>query len=193
MYGLLEAQLQARRDAGNPIRVGLVGAGKFGVGLAVQVAAMQGIQIAAVADLDLEHALHAYTACGISAEEVTIAEQARQVDACVDRQIPCVTQDALALIRGERIELVVEATGSPESGAFLAADAIAQGKHVVMVNVEADVTVGAILRRRADAAGVVYSLVDGDQPGATMNLVNWARLLGFDVVAAGPGHHHAGR
>ncbi len=187
MYGLLETKLQARRDADNPIRVGLVGAGKFGVGLAVQVAAMPGVTIAAVADRDLEHALHAYTACGVVPADVTIAESVAQVDACIDRQTPCVVQDGLALTRSERIELLVEATGSPEAGALLATDAIAQGKHVVMVNVEADVTIGALLRRRADAAGVVYTLVDGDQPGATMNLVNWARLLGFDVIAAGRG------
>ncbi len=187
MYGLLEAKLQARRAADDPIRVGLVGAGKFGVGLAVQIAAMPGIHVAAVADRDLEHALHAFTAWGVAVEAVTVAENAAQIDAAITGQVPCITQDGMALTGSERIEVLVEATGSPESGARMATAAIAQGKHVVMVNVEADVTIGTLLRHRADAAGVVYTLVDGDQPGATMNLVNWARLLGFTVVAAGRG------
>ncbi len=187
MYELLQTELRRRQADDNPIRVGLAGAGKFGVGLAVQIAAMQGVRLAAVADLDIEHALHAYIATGLAPEAVTIAENLSQIEDSVCRMTPCVTQDSLALTHSEQIEVLVEATGSPESGAILATTAISQGKHVVMVNVEADVTVGALLRRKADEAGVVYTLVDGDQPGATMNLVNWARILGFEVIAAGRG------
>ena len=85
------------------------------------------------------------------------------------------------------MDVVVEATGIPEVGARMAYETITHGKHVVMVNVETDVTIGALLRRLADSAGVVYSLVDGDQPGSTMNLIDWGRTLGFEVVAAGRG------
>lgn len=187
MYTLLQNRLRERLNQGNPIRVGIVGAGKFGVGLAVQIAGMEGVETAVVADLDAEHARHAYTACGQAPEGIDEASNVTQVDACIARRRPCITQDGHLVTDSARVEIVVEATGSPESGATIAAAAIAQGKHVVMVNVEADVTVGALLRRRADAAGVVYTLVDGDQPGATMNLVNWARLLGFEIVAAGRG------
>lgn len=187
MYTLLQQKLQVRADAGNPIRVGLVGAGKFGVGLAVQLAGMTGVTLAAAADRDREHALHAYTACGIPAADVAVAENAAQVDDLVARGKPCAAVDGQAVVTSERIEIVVEATGSPASGARMADMAIRHGKHVVMVNVEADVTIGPLLRRRAEQAGVVYTLVDGDQPGAIMNLVNWARLLGFGIVAAGRG------
>ncbi len=187
MYGTLQRGLQARARADNPIRVGLVGAGKFGVGLAVQLAGMEGITLAAAADLDLQRARHAYTAGGLPPDSVAVAAAADQMAEAVTRGQPCVTQDTQAMMGCEEIEIVVEATGSPAAGAAHAAAAIAHGKHVVMVNVEADVTVGAILRQRADQAGVVYTLVDGDQPGAIMNLVNWARLLGFRIVAAGRG------
>ena len=87
----------------------------------------------------------------------------------------------------ELVDVVVEATGVPAVGAQMAYAAITHNKHVVMVNVEADVTVGPILRSLADSAGVVYTLVDGDQPGCTMNMVEWSRTLGFEIVAAGRG------
>ncbi len=187
MYDTLQRGLQERANADNPIRVGLIGAGKFGVGLAVQLAGMQGIALAVAADLKLERARHAYAAVGMLPEDMAVAAHADQVAEAITRHQPCVTQDAQAVIACEEIEIVVEATGTPAAGAAHAMAAIAHGKHVVMVNVEADVTVGAILRHQADQAGVVYTLVDGDQPGAIMNLVHWARLLGFRIVAAGRG------
>ncbi len=187
MYGTLQRGLQVRADASDPIRVGLIGAGKFGVGLSVQLGDMAGITLAAVADLSLERAQHAYTALGWDSKEIVFAESPDQVSEAVGRRQPCVSPNAQDVIGCEEIEIVVEATGSPAAGAMNAQNAIANGKHVVMVNVEADVTVGAILRRQADQAGVVYTLVDGDQPGAIMNLVNWAQILGFNIVAAGRG------
>ena len=109
------------------------------------------------------------------------------IDEAIRAGKPAITEDALALVRAELVDVVVEATGVPTVGARHAYEAIANGKHVVMVNVEADVTVGAILRRHADSAGVVYTMVDGDQPGVTMNIVDWALALGFEIVAAGRG------
>lgn len=187
MYNVLQERLAARCAADNPIRVGLIGAGKFGVGLAVQLAGMDGIELAAVADLDLARARHAYAAAGAAADDVRTADSAAAAERAVARRRPCISPDGLAVAACAPVEIVVEATGSPEAGAVMADAAIAHGKHVVMANVEADVTVGALLRRKADRAGVVYTLVDGDQPGAIMNLVRWARLLGFEIVAAGRG------
>lgn len=187
MYHLLQSGLEERAAAGRPIRVGLIGAGKFGVGLAVQIAGMEGIELSAAADLSLDRARHAYTAAGWKSHEVRVAENISEVSFSLHRRRPCITDDPANVIDCPEVEVLVEATGSPEAGAVHAAAAIEQGKHVVMVNVEADVTVGALLRMKADAAGVVYTLVDGDQPGATMNLVAWARALGFRVVAAGRG------
>ena len=96
-------------------------------------------------------------------------------------------EDAASLVRADSIDVIIESTGLPEVGARTAHTAILHNKHVVMVNVEADVTVGPYLKQMADAAGVVYSLVDGDQPGCTMNMVDWAESLGFEIVAAGRG------
>jgi predicted homoserine dehydrogenase-like protein len=98
-----------------------------------------------------------------------------------------VTEDGLLLTRSDLIDVIVEATGVPEVGARMAYHALSNHKHVVMVNVEADVTIGPFLRRLADTAGVVYTAVDGDQPGCTMNMIDWATTLGFEVVAAGRG------
>jgi predicted homoserine dehydrogenase-like protein len=98
-----------------------------------------------------------------------------------------ITADPLLAAASDAVDVIVDATGVPEAGALHAVTAIDAGHHIVMVNVEADVTVGAALRRRADAAGVVYTLVDGDQPGCTMHMIEWARTLGFEIVAAGRG------
>lgn len=164
MYNVLQERLAARCAADNPIRVGLIGAGKFGVGLAVQLAGMDGIELAAVADLDLARARHAYTAAGAAADDVRTADSAAAAERAVARRRPCISPDGLAVAACAPVEIVVEATGSPEAGAVMADAAIAHGKHVAMANVEADVTVGALLRRKADRAGVVYTLVDGINP-----------------------------
>jgi predicted homoserine dehydrogenase-like protein len=101
--------------------------------------------------------------------------------------VRAITQDGMLVVKSDLVDVVVEATGVPEVGARMAYYALTHRKHVVMVNVETDVTVGPILSYLADTAGVVYTLVDGDQPGSTMNIVDWARTLGFEVVAAGRG------
>jgi predicted homoserine dehydrogenase-like protein len=116
-----------------------------------------------------------------------VAESAGSLAEAIWRGKCAIARDGLLVAGAEGVEVVVEATGIPEAGARLAYEAIQHGKHVVMVNVEADVTVGPLLRRMADSAGVVYTLVDGDQPGVTMNMVEWARTLGFEIVAAGRG------
>jgi predicted homoserine dehydrogenase-like protein len=180
--------LLAQRQAENrPIRVGIIGAGKFGAGLVAQISQMQGMETSVIADINLDHARHAYESSGIPASELTIAETSSAIDGALSTATPVITEDALALARSELVDVVVEATGVPAVGARTAYEAISNAKHVVMVNVEADVTVGAILRRHADSAGVVYTLVDGDQPGVTMNIVEWAQTLGFEIVAAGRG------
>ena len=100
---------------------------------------------------------------------------------------PAIVEDGLLVARAEGLDVVVEATGQPEVGARFALEALRSGKHVVMVNVEADTTVGPYLRQVADRSSLVYTLVDGDQPGCIMNMVQWAETLGFEIVAAGRG------
>lgn len=184
---MLHAQLLRRAAENRPIRVGVIGTGKFGAGLVAQVSQMRGMVIAAIADINLDRARHAYASSGIPASAQTHVRTSGELDDAIRRGQPAILEDGMLIPQSDLIDVVVEATGIPEVGATMAYHAITHRKHVVMVNVEADVTVGPILRTLADSAGVVYTLVDGDQPGCTMNLIDWARSLGFEIVAAGRG------
>ncbi len=184
---MINALLAQRESEGRPIRVGIIGTGKFGGALAVQISKMKGMVTSAIADLDIETAQLAYTNSGLPVNAIRPVSGMAELEDAIVNGTPAVTQDAQLLIQAGPLDVIVEATGVPDIGALYAYQAIQAGKHVVMVNVEADVTVGAILRRHADAAGVVYTLVEGDQPGSTMNMVNWASALGFEIVAAGRG------
>lgn len=184
MFTTLLRDLHAQ---GRPIRVGIIGAGKFGAGLVAQISQMQGMEVVAIADINAAHARHAYVSSRVPAEEIAAVEGADDLEDAIAAGRPAVAEDGRLITDAESIDVVVEATGVPEIGARMAYHAIQAQKHVVMVNVEADVTIGPILRRMADSAGVVYTMVDGDQPGCTMNMIEWARTLGFEIVAAGRG------
>ena len=182
------SQLLAQREAdSNPIRVGIIGTGKFGAGLVAQISQMKGMEVSAIADINAHNARYAYLSSGASHEEIRTAETVDELEDSVRAGKPVIVEDGLALTDCESIEVVVESTGLPEVGARHAFQALSNGKHVVMVNVEADVTVGPFLRRTADAAGVVYTMVDGDQPAVTWNIIEWASSLGLEIVAAGRG------
>lgn len=179
--------LAQRAAEGRPIRVGIIGAGKFGAALVAQISYMRGMVTSVVADINANRARNAYVHSGVPTDALRYAETVDEMNDAVRSGIPVVAEDGLLVTACDMIDVVVEATGVPEVGARMAYHALAHRKHLVMVNVETDVTVGPILRRMADAAGVVYTLVDGDQPGVTMNMVEWARALGFEIVAAGRG------
>src|SRR5215212_11967907 len=164
----------------SPIRVGLVGAGQMGRGFVAQVEDIPGMEIVAAADIDPERALDALRASGRDAVEGP--------DGRVGR--PAATQDPMDLVRSGSVDVVVEATGIVEVGARVAYEAILEGKHVVMLNVETDVTVGAVLSRVARSAGVVYTGSAGDEPGAILELHDFARSLGFEVMVAGKGKNN---
>ena len=182
------SQLLAQRERdGHPIRVGIVGAGKFGTGVVAQVSRMKGMTVAAIADINLDGAKQAFEAGGISSDSTYVVESENGLEDAIRSDKYAIMEDAASLVRADSIDVIIESTGLPEVGARTAHTAILHNKHVVMVNVEADVTVGPYLKQMADAAGVVYSLVDGDQPGCTMNMVDWAESLGFEIVAAGRG------
>ena len=168
----LYADLAQRAGAGAPVRVGLIGAGKFGSMFLSQAPTTRGLRISAIADLDPERARSACRAIGWGDEAIASTRY---------------TDDAVAMMRDDDIDVVVEATGNPAAGITHARAAFAAGKHVVMVNVEADVLCGALLATEARDAGVVYSMAYGDQPALTCEMVEWARTCGFDVVAAGKG------
>lgn len=170
MYLLQE--LETRVAADNPVRVGLIGAGKFGSMFLSQVPTTPGLEVACIADLAPDGARQACRNVGWSEE--LIGETA-------------FTDDATRMMQAGGIDVVVEATGNPVVGLTHAREAIRNGLHIVMVNVEADVLAGALLAEEARKAGVVYSMAYGDQPALTCELVEWARATGFEVVAAGKG------
>ena len=168
----LMPKLAARRDAGKPVRAALIGAGKFGSMFLSQVPHIEGLEVAVIADLDPERARNACRTVGWDDGRIAAT---RFVD------------DGVAAAGADGVEVVIEATGHPAAGARHALAAIAAGRHVVMVNVEADVLVGPVLAERARAAGVVYSMAYGDQPALVCEMVDWARAAGFTVAAAGKG------
>lgn len=181
--------LLAQRAAENrPIRVGIIGTGKFGGGVVAQLSQMRGMEVSVIAELSVERARHAYTVAGRLPEDaLRVAGSVGELHDTITSGKRAIVEDGMLLVQCDLVDVVVEATGIPEVGARMAYHAILNRKHVIMVNVEADITIGPILRRMADSAGVVYSMVDGDQPGCTMNMIDWARSLGFEIVAAGRG------
>ena len=164
--------LQKRLDAGRPVRVGLIGAGKFGSMFLSQVPTTPGLEVAMIADLSPDRARAACRGVGWEAARIEATR---------------FTDDAADLFAAPEIEVVVEATGHAPAGLSHARRAIAAGKHIVMVNVEADVLAGPLLAREAEQAGVVYSLAYGDQPALICEMVDWAQACGFRVIAAGKG------
>jgi predicted homoserine dehydrogenase-like protein len=168
----LQSLLAARVEAGKPVRVGLIGAGKFGSMFLAQVPSIAGIDVALICDRDIDRAKAACRIVGWDAGRIASTQfSARGGDACVD----------------ERVEVVVEATGDPGAGIAHALAAIEARKPIVMVNVEADALAGPWLAAKARAAGVIYSLAYGDQPALIAEMVDWARSAGFIVAAAGKG------
>jgi predicted homoserine dehydrogenase-like protein len=180
--GYLLRQLLDRQSEGRPLRVGLVGAGRFGTTVAATLGQMPGVRLFAVADLDRVRGLAALQAAGWREEDLG---QGRASDAVVAGR-PVLTDDATALATLP-LDVLVEATGQPDVAATVIPAALGAGLHVVNVDVEADVLLGATFRRLADAAGKVYTLADGDQPACIVRLVDWARSLGYRIIACGRG------
>ncbi len=173
--------LQARAAADRPVRAGLIGAGKFGSMFLSQVPATPGLEVSVIADLSPERAKAACGSVGWQAERISTTR---------------FVEDGRDLCASDDVDVVVDATGSPAAGVIHALAAIENGKHIVMVNVEADVLAGPALAKRARAAGTVYSMAYGDQPALVAEMVDWARAAGFRVQAAGkgtkylPAYHH---
>ncbi|MDP4003970.1 NAD(P)H-dependent oxidoreductase [Methylobacterium sp. NEAU K] len=181
--------LLERQEAGRPVTVGLIGAGKYGTMFLAQARTTPGLQIVAVADLDASRAARQLASCNWPSEQYA----ARSCEDAIRTGGTYLTDSADEVIGAGGIEVVIEATGDPRTGIRLALAAIAAGKHVVMVNVEADVVAGPLLARRAKQAGVVYALAYGDQPAIVCEHVDWARACGFRVVAAGKGTRYLPR
>ncbi|SDT35012.1 NAD(P)H-dependent oxidoreductase [Microterricola viridarii] len=178
----LHSLLARRAEASGPIRVGVIGAGKFASMYFTQIVNQPEIHLVAVAELDPQRAFAALERTGWARErydEISIEEAVKQGRTAV--------VDSATLLDSPHVEIVLEITGHPIAGVNHALAAIDSGKHIIMVNVEADSLVGPILKERADKAGVVYSMAYGDQPALICEMVDWCRTVGYDVISAGKG------
>ncbi len=181
--GQLLQLLAARVESGNPLRVGLIGAGKFGTMFLSQARRVPGLHVLGIADLSPERASKALRCAEWLPEQFTATSFAQ----ALKTGSTYLTDNGESLIQANGLKVVVEATGDPSAGIQYALKAFENGRYVVMVNVEADALAGPLLAEHAAAAGVVYSLAYGDQPALICELVEWARTSGFEVVCAGKG------
>jgi len=178
----LGRMLRQRAEAGRPVRVGLIGAGKFGSMFLAQVRTTVGLHLLGVADLSAERARAALERTGWDLSSQT----AKDFGSALKTGRTVITEDALKLIAAE-LDVIIDATGSPAAAIRHALAAIEHGRHIVLVTVEADVLAGPLLAERARKRGVVYAMAYGDQPALVCEMVDWAAAAGFRVVAAGKG------
>lgn len=179
----LHAMLAQRAADSRPLRVALIGAGKFGSMFLSQVRRTPGLHLVAVSDLSPARAKAALLSVGWAEDLLG----AKTLDDARRSGRTCLTDDTPAVIASDAVEVVIDATGSPAAGIAHVLACCRHGKHIVMVNVEADALAGPLLARKAREAGIVYSLAYGDQPALICEMVDWARTAGFQVVAAGKG------
>ena len=179
----LHSLLHDRAAAGRPVRAGLIGAGKFGTTFLAQARTTPGLHVLGVADLDPQRGRDALAATGWSGDASGAPSFARALEMGTTH----VTDDSMGLIAADGLEVVIDATGNPSAGVAFARACIREGRHLVMVNVEADVLAGPLLAREFARSGLVCTAAYGDQPALICELVDWARACGFEVVAAGKG------
>jgi predicted homoserine dehydrogenase-like protein len=181
---IVDTALNQRQRDGNPICVGLVGAGYMGRGIAYQIiTAIPGMQLAAVYNRTIENAQQAYLQAGV--ETIDVVTSCSQLDDHIMQGRACITDDASLLCQSQKIDILIESTGTIEFAAHVVLDALSHGKSVVLMNAELDATLGPILKVEADKANVVITNSDGDQPGVIMNLFRYVTSIGFRPVLAG--------
>lgn len=181
---IVDRELERREAEGSPVRVGLVGAGFMGSGLALQIiTSVPGMELSVIVNRRPEKAEEAYRRAGV--EETEAVGSARELEEAIRKGRPAVTDDPDVLCRAGGVDVVLEVTGAVEFGARVALEAFRHGKHFVTMSAELDGTLGPILRAQADREGVVYTVSDGDQPGVTMNLVRFVEGIGVEPVLCG--------
>jgi predicted homoserine dehydrogenase-like protein len=181
---IVDRALQARAAAGNPVRVGMIGAGAMGRGIANQIINyVPGMELVAVFNRHIDTAKRAYSEAGI--EDIKVVTNISELEEAIAQGKYAVTEDAELLCRAEKIDALIEVTGTIEFGANIILKAIANHKHVIMMNAELDATIGPILKVYADKAGVILSACDGDQPGVEMNLYRFVKSLGLTPLVCG--------
>jgi predicted homoserine dehydrogenase-like protein len=185
----INSDLAEREDLASPVRVGLIGAGQMGVDVVAQVTRMKGIEVVAIADVDIERARGAYETAGTQGQKAR-ADSAGQADRFVAQNKRVYSLDYRVITDMRGIDVMLEATGVPEIGAKAALRSARSGQHLAMMNVETDITVGPLLRRYAEHKGILYALAAGDEPAACKELYDFADALGFTIVAMGKGKNN---
>ncbi|MBO1042132.1 NAD(P)H-dependent oxidoreductase [Brucella pituitosa] len=186
----LARDLQLRAETGNPIRIGLIGAGEMGTDIVTQVARMPGIEVGALSARRLPNTFKAVRTAYGDEENARETNSESAMTSAIESGKIAVTGDNELILSNPLIDVIIDATGIPEVGAETGIKAIEHGKHLVMMNVEADVTIGPYLKAQADKHGVIYSLGAGDEPSSCMELIEFVSALGYEVVSAGKGKNN---
>ncbi|MET3577927.1 putative homoserine dehydrogenase-like protein [Mesorhizobium robiniae] len=184
------AELLQRAEKQGPITIGLAGAGQMGTDIVVQVALMPGMRIGAISEVRPQAAIDAALLAGHDRSDIVQAGNAAAIDRAIEAGKIAVTEDLHALAAAGRIDVIIDATGNPNIGTLFALEVMKNGKHIVMLNVEADITIGRFLKEEARKAGVVYTGAAGDEPACTLEIIGFARSLGFNIIAAGKGKNN---
>ncbi len=185
----IDSKLKERQKNNNPIHVGLIGAGQMGTEIVTQIGLMEGMEISIVVDIDLERAKNSYNYMK-DKPEITTASTIDQAEKAILAGKKIISKNYKLATSLSNIDVVIDATGSVEMGAIIALEAFNNKKNIVMMSVECDVTIGPILRKLAENAGVIYSLAAGDEPAAIIELYRFANALGFTIVTAGKGKNN---
>jgi len=182
-------QLIGRENSDNPVSVAIVGAGQMGTEIITQIGEMKGMQVTVVVDLNEELARKGFLYMK-NKSDLFFTNNIDEAEDAVKKGKTIVTENYKVATRLSMVEAVVDATGSIELGVVIGLDCIDHKKHIIMMNVECDITIGPLLRKMAENAGVVYSMAAGDEPAAIMELYRFAKALGFEVIAAGKGKNN---
>ena len=181
---IVDRALQQRAEAGNPVKVGMIGAGFMGRGIANQIInSVPGMELVAISNRNLGKAKQAYMEAGV--EELQVVETVAELDQAIAQGKSAVTDDGMLLCQADGIDAVIEVTGAIEFGAHVVTCAIAHRKHIILMNAELDGTIGPILKVYADRAGIILSACDGDQPGVQMNLYRFVKSIGLTPLLCG--------
>ena len=181
---IVDRALQQRAEAGNPVKVGMIGAGFMGRGIANQIInSVPGMELVAISNRNLGKAKQAYLEAGV--EELQVVETVAELDQAIAQGKSAVTDDGMLLCQADGIDAVIEVTGAIEFGAHVVTCAIAHRKHIILMNAELDGTIGPILKVYADRAGIILSACDGDQPGVQMNLYRFVKSIGLTPLLCG--------
>jgi predicted homoserine dehydrogenase-like protein len=187
---MLKKKLEDLESSGKKISIGIIGVGRMGKSLTIGSTQMKGAKIVGLADVVLDRAISTFKSIGYKDENISLVNMVEKGEEALKDNKVLVTENAFLLPEIKGIDVIIDATGKPEVGAKVALRSILNKTHIVMLTDEADAVVGPYLKVLADRAGVVYSGAAGDEPGAIMELYNFANTLGFDIIAVGKGKNN---